>query len=79
MNRYIRMKRYIKNIREWFELIVALIGYVVLHDIYLVGMFSMRYQYANESLSKKKCERVRRFVYLCVSKVLGLYTGTFFS
>lgn len=53
MNRYIRMKRYIKNIREWFELIVALIGYVVLHDIYLVGMFSMRYQHADDSLSKK--------------------------
>lgn len=58
---------------------VILMEYVGLNDIYFVGMFSVRYQHADESLSCKRCERMRTFVYLCVSKVLGLYTGTFFS
>lgn len=54
-------------------------GYVVLHYIYHIGMFSMRYQHVDENLSSKLYEKMRMFIYLCVSNVLGLYTGTFFS
>jgi len=41
---------------------VILIGYVILHGIYFVGMFSMRYQYNDESLSSKRCERIKMFI-----------------
>lgn len=59
--------------KQLFKLIVILLGYIVL-PIYHVGIFSMRVQHVDESL-----KRMRIFIYLCVSKVLGLYTGTFFS
>lgn len=38
-------------IKKLLKLIVILIGYVVLHDIYRIGMFSMRYQHADENLN----------------------------